>query len=47
VAATPASPPATPAGSRRGFWSDVLYADVVLPLIAVLLVLIVLLAWVG
>lgn len=32
---------------RTGFWHDVAYADVVLPLVAVLLVLVVLLAWVA
>lgn len=40
------SPPAT-ALPRLSYWARYLYADVVLPLVAVLIVVVVLLAWVG
>lgn len=46
LAPTAAVPEPEPA-PRRGFWHDVAYADVVLPLVAVVLVLIVLVAWVA
>lgn len=47
--ARPAVVPSVPVAEpeRRRFWSNVAYADVVLPLVAVLLVLVVLFAWVG
>lgn len=42
-----AVPSATPVVVRRPLWRRLLYVDVVLPLIAVLVVVVVLLAWVG
>ena len=47
VAPQPQPQPQLQRAERGGFWANVAYADVVLPLLAVVLVLIVLVAWVA